>query len=236
SSSTTGSNASMASLLHTDADADASGAAAPASAATTGGGSIFQTPTSGTQYFAPSAQGGTQQLVFQQPTQSPGQSPMQSVGQSPTQSPTQSPLQSPIQSSLQPQPQAHPMRMTQAMPMTTAMPTRSAMLPPVKITPQAQAAGTVDGIIDFFSHCVLGHISFLWKNPMQILTDPVAALKLNELELNPMGHIKNDIYKAAQLKDPWSQLNELPMGLDSIPGISKLGLQPSVMANGMAMN
>ena len=146
------------------------------------------------------------------------------VFQSPTQSPTQSPIQSPMQSPIQGPPMkgGKPLQTVRAVPVQTA-PHK------VKVTPQAKMAGTLDGILDFLTHCVGGHISFLWKDPMSLLKDPVGALKLNELELNPMGHIKNSIYQAAQRPNPMQQLQEVPMGLDGLPGMSKLGLKQSTM-------
>jgi hypothetical protein len=167
-----------------------------------------------------SAQSVPGKIVYQTPMQSPTQSPMQSPMQSPIQSPMQTPIQGPPM-------KGKPLQTVRAVPIQHAAPHK------VKVTPQAKMAGTLDGIVDFLTHCVGGHISFLWKDPLSLLKDPVGALKLNELELNPMGHIKNSIYQAAQRKNPMQQLQEVPMGLDGLPGISQMGLKQSTMGGTM---
>lgn len=186
----------------------------PATTTTGGGGTQFGGLLAPLNQFVPQA--GVMQMVLQQnPTQSPAQSPVQ-----------QSPVQSPVQRA--------PMKVVQV---KQAAPTKVVQAPtgptPIKVTPQARVAGTLDGIVDFLSHCVLGHVDFLWKDPTKLLKDPVGALKLNEIELNPMGHIKNSIYQAAQRKDPMQQIFQLPMGLESFPGAKTLGLPQSTMGGTM---
>lgn len=125
------------------------------------------------------------------------------VVQSPTQSPVQSPVQGP------------PMKQVVAEPVQEA--------PPKKVykkgiqNPLAIPVGIADGLVDFLVHCVGEHVKFL-KDPKQLLKDPLGAIKINDLEINPMGHIFNSIEQANQRQNPVQQLFEVPMGLDYFIG------------------
>lgn len=181
--------------------------------------------TTGASATTSTATGGGAMIQAKRGVAEKKSSKYHSMGQSPSQSPTQSPTQSPIQSPMQ-------VPVTQAKkkckkPETKPEEPVEKPAPKVKKglkNPLAIPIGIADGLIDFVTHCVGAHVDFLWKDPGKILRDPLGAIRLNQLEINPLGHIFKSIEQANQRDNPFEQLFEIPMGLEELPGIKNTAM------------